>query len=72
MQENDSTMSYQSYVLRLWSDEQDGRPVWRFTLLEAQTGRRLGFDSLSALVEHLDQLTQGGSAADQNQITLSS
>lgn len=64
MRQSGWSMSFQSYVLRLWSEEQNGRSVWRFTLLEPQTGKRLSFDSLTALFAHLDLLTENGAASE--------
>lgn len=60
MQESGLVAPYQAYVLRLWSEEQDGQTVWRFALLEPQSGQRLGFGTLNALFDHLSNLTQPG------------
>ena len=42
-----------SYLLRIWSEWQDGRWVQRASLSDAHTGERLGFTGLEALCEHL-------------------
>ena len=50
---------YYTYVLRFWPEQPGGgETVWRFTLLDPQTGKRLGFASLEAFVAHLSQLMQ--------------
>ena len=42
-----------SYLLRLWQVRAGGRWVWRASLEDAQSGGRLGFDSVEALCCHL-------------------
>lgn len=67
MNQEMSTVPYQSYVLRLWNESaRNGDAQWRFILVDSQTGQRLGFESLTALFEHLSSVTESGSmsAAD--------
>lgn len=50
---------YYAYILRFWPAQQGGgETVWRFILLDSQTGKRLGFASFEAFVAHLSQLMQ--------------
>jgi hypothetical protein len=50
---------YYAYILRFWPEQQaGGETVWRFILLDSQTGKRLGFASFEAFVAYLSQLTQ--------------
>jgi hypothetical protein len=46
---------YQAYLLRLWQVRAAGRWVWRTSLENAQTGSRVGFDSVEALCSHLQR-----------------
>lgn len=49
---------YYAYVLRLWPEDQsDGQVAWRVALLDTKSGHRLGFGSLSALVDYLQGVT---------------
>jgi hypothetical protein len=50
---------YASYLLRLWSIEDEGRLVWRASLESPHTGERWGFASLDALFTFLRQETIG-------------
>ncbi len=53
---------YQAYLLRLWQIRAAGRWVWRASLEDAQSGSRLGFDSVEALCCHLQR--SGDAAPD--------
>ena len=46
-----------SYMLRLWQAEQGGAWVWRASLVNAHTGERRGFASLTELYVFLEQRT---------------
>jgi len=46
-----------SYLLRVWSVEQNGTEVWRASLESPQTGERTGFADLDALLAFLRQST---------------
>lgn len=60
-----SSVPYQSYVLRLWNESaQDGQSQWRFILVDSQTGHRLGFQSLTALFDHLNHVTEKGNMTE--------
>jgi len=49
---------YHSYMLRFWPEQQENGPtVWRYTLVDPQTGQRYGFLSLDSLVAYLSALT---------------
>ena len=59
MMEATSLKPYHSYLLRFWPEPRpSGEVQWRFTLVNASTGKRQGFASLEALVEFLAQFTQ--------------
>jgi hypothetical protein len=51
--------AYRSYVLRLWRSSTEETADWRASLEEVQTGERLGFASLEALIEHLLTIVAG-------------
>ncbi len=52
---------YHAYILRLWVESQEAaEPVWRFVLLDPQTGQQHGFRSIEALSEFLDELIHTG------------
>jgi hypothetical protein len=56
--EHSPVIPYHAYVLRLWSDDQvDGHTTVRVALLDPRSGRRIGFGSLSALVDYLEGVT---------------
>jgi len=58
---------YHAYLLRIWSETQKGsRRTWRFVLLDAQTGKRYGFQSLNALLDFLTALTQTTDKGDKD------
>ncbi len=44
---------YHSYLLRFWEERSDELPlaVWRFSLEDPSTDRRIGFASLEALTD---------------------
>jgi hypothetical protein len=50
---------YHAYLLRIWSEPDKGSGiVWRFVLLDTQTQKQHGFQSLEALVDFLTVLIQ--------------
>jgi hypothetical protein len=49
---------YQSYLIRLYRQKKNGPVALRILLENVQTGERLGFASLQALHEYLEQLVQ--------------
>jgi hypothetical protein len=48
---------YLSYLLRLWRESGEGRPVWRASLKSTRTGEKVGFGSLEELFEFLKRQT---------------
>ena len=46
-----------SYLLRVWTVDQNGTQIWRASLESPQTGERLGFPDLHALFAFLHQQT---------------
>ena len=44
-----------SYLLRLWQAQTEGVVVWRASLQSADTGERMGFATLVALLSFLEQ-----------------
>lgn len=46
-----------SYLLRLWPSETDGVFVWRFSLEEIPSGKRIGFVDLVDLAVFIESLT---------------
>ena len=49
---------YQSYLIRLYRQKKNGPVTLRILLENVQTGERLGFASLQALHEYLEQAAQ--------------
>ncbi len=47
--------SYQAYLLRLWTEQRGGQPVWRASLEDPHTGQRLGFADLTQLFAFLQK-----------------
>jgi hypothetical protein len=45
--------TYLSYLLRLWSESDQGRPIWRASLKSSRTGEKMGFGSVEELFEFL-------------------
>jgi hypothetical protein len=48
---------YSSFLLRLWQAGGNGKPVWRASLENPQTGEHLGFASLKELFIYLEAQT---------------
>lgn len=46
-------MPYLAYMLRLWSSEQDGNPVWRASLENAHDSERHVFADMESLIAFL-------------------
>jgi hypothetical protein len=44
---------YHSYLLRLWQTGPADNPIWRASLEDPHTHQLIGFESLTALCEHL-------------------
>jgi ethanolamine ammonia-lyase large subunit len=51
----DQKKKYQSYLLRLWVEDVDGKQVWRISLEDPFTGERRGFASRSDLCAYLEE-----------------
>ena len=51
--------TYRSYVLRLWRSSTEEGALWRASLEDVQTGERVGFASLEALMEYLRTMAAG-------------
>jgi hypothetical protein len=49
------TSDYQAYLLRLWKIKSDG-VQWRAQLVRVDTGEKVGFPSLTALIQYLKNL----------------
>jgi len=58
--------TYQSFLLRLWLADGDGKPAWRASLERPLTGERKGFANLAELSLYLEQLTHIASKKGQN------
>lgn len=54
---------YLSYLLRLWRENDEDRPVWRASLKQVQTGEQAGFTSLEELFGFLRE--QAGVEVDR-------
>jgi hypothetical protein len=48
---------YHSYLLRLWSADEQGQKVWRASLENPHTGEHLGFANLERLFAFLQDQT---------------
>ncbi len=48
-------LGYRAYLLRLWQTTDGDRMVWRASLEQPGTGRRLGFAGLQELVSYLER-----------------
>lgn len=48
----------QSYLLRLWPVDGDGRTYWRASLQDVASGRRQGFENLENLFAYLCEETE--------------
>jgi len=58
---------YHAFLLRIWSETGQGATqVWRFVLLDTQSGKRYGFQSLNALLDFLTALTQTTDKGDKD------
>ena len=51
----DRKKKYQSYLLRLWVEDVDGKQVWRISLENPFTGERRGFASRRDLCAYLEE-----------------
>jgi hypothetical protein len=49
--------NYYSYLLRLWSADDQGQVIWRALLEDPRTGARLHFSSLQRLFAFLEDQT---------------
>ena len=52
----DRKKRYQSYLLRLWMEEVNGKGVWRISLENPFTGERRGFASRRDLCAFLEEI----------------
>jgi hypothetical protein len=57
MNPTDRKQKYQSYLLRLWVEDINGKGVWRFSLENPFSGERRGFASLKDLYAYLEKET---------------
>jgi hypothetical protein len=48
---------YLSYLLRLWRESDEEKPVWRASLKSSRTGEKVGFGSLDELCAFLRMQT---------------
>lgn len=56
---------YQSYLLRLWREEQNHEIVWRSSLESAQTGEQFNFATMVHLVDFLRERTSEPDESNQ-------
>lgn len=61
---------YLSYLLRLWREGDEGRPVWRASLKSSRTGEKVGFGSLEELFEFLQRETGTIGSSDSDRQAL--
>jgi len=54
---------YLSYLLRLWRESDEEKPVWRASLRSSRTGEKVGFGSLEDLFDFLQRKTDTGQEA---------
>jgi len=47
---------YRSFLLRIWIEQTNGNK-WRFSLEDANTGKRKGFATLEKLIVYLEEFT---------------
>ena len=55
MKPADRKKRYQSYLLRLWIENENGKQVWRISLEDPFTGERRGFASRRDLCAFLEE-----------------
>jgi len=55
MKPADRRKKYQSYLLRLWVEDTNGKPVWRISLEDPFSGERRGFASRRDLCAYLEE-----------------
>lgn len=58
---------YLAYLLRLWRSGPDS--PWRASLEDPQTGERMGFSDLGAMLQYLQRKTEAGRAAGRPSTT---
>jgi hypothetical protein len=58
---HDAQPHHLSYLLRVWTVDQNGTQIWRASLESPQTGERLGFPDLRALFAFLRRQTSTAS-----------
>ena len=51
----DRKRKYQSYLLRLWVEDVDGKQIWRISLEDPFTGARRGFANRRDLCTYLEE-----------------
>lgn len=51
------SFEYQAYMLRLWSQEENGENHWRASLEAPGSGERQNFDSVAELIAYLQSIT---------------
>jgi len=55
-----------SYMLRFWQEVGGGNPIWRFALVDPNTGQRWGFTDLDQLTAFISQQTEPTPEGAQN------
>jgi len=63
----DDQHRYLSYLLRVWTVDQNGSLIWRASLESSQTGESLGFPDLDALFAFLRRQISTPSESDTGQ-----
>ena len=59
------TSDYQAYLLRLWKIKSDGGK-WRAQLVRVDTGEKVGFPNLAALIQYLKNLDRSQSPTQED------
>ena len=49
---------YQAYLLRCWAEPMAETVIWRFSLENISSGKRIGFAKLSDVLKFLDEQTE--------------
>lgn len=67
-----SKIRYLSYLLRLWQDNDDQKPVWRASLQSSLTGERQAFATLDHLFAFLRRQLDPAGETDEDRETTES
>ena len=60
MIKSDPHSKYISFLLRIWSDKEGMRSIWRASLENTQTGEKVGFATPKLLLDYLLEITANG------------